>query len=415
MDYSIQHHKSYIGKPISSLPTPSLIVSLPIIKKNIAALHKDVEALGIGFRPHVKTLKCLYGLPVCPSYLPELARLRSSVRIILMIDSEQQIDALETFGAQQPWDVFIKLDVGSHRAGIATESPTLRRVVERANTSAAVAIYGFYCHAGHSYGDRTRESAEATLNKEITSVVKAASLLPKSHELVISVGATPTAHVVSSFKATVPANMKLELHAGNFPCNDLQQVSTSLVSEADQAVRVAAEVCSVYPERNEALVNAGAIALSRETSGYPGFGHIVEKPQWGLVRLSQEHGILATQKQGAVVADQFKVGDRVYLYCNHVCITAAAFFVFYVVDANDIVVDTWTPWKGWSDTYCADTHHPPRTLHAANASQTVRNEEEAENGEDASHNEAADISAVETYDQTENGVEGPHYQRYPHA
>ncbi|KAK6063667.1 alanine racemase [Seiridium cupressi] len=368
MDYSIQHHKSYIGKPISSLPTPSLIVSLPIIKKNIAALHKDVEALGIGFRPHVKTLKCLYGLPVCPSYLPELARLRSSVRIILMIDSEQQIDALETFGAQQPWDIFIKLDVGSHRAGIATESPTLRRVVERANTSAAIAIYGFYCHAGHSYGDRTRESAEATLIKEITSVVKAASLLPKSHELVISVGATPTAHVVSSFKATVPANMKLELHAGkqillsvrksrvdiywrnqtgNFPCNDLQQVSTSLVSEADQAVRVAAEVCSVYPERNEALVNAGAIALSRETSGYPGFGHIVEKPQWGLVRLSQEHGILATQKQGAVVADQFKVGDRVYLYCNHVCITAAAFFVFYVVDANDIVVDTWTPWKGW--------------------------------------------------------------------
>ncbi|KAM0815784.1 putative Serine dehydratase domain-containing protein [Seiridium cardinale] len=378
MDYSIQHHKSYIGKPISLLPTPSLIVSLPIIKKNIAALHKDVEDLGIGFRPHVKTLKtteitrlmigegkyksaiastlaeirgllplCLYGFPVCPSYLPELARLRSSVRIILMIDSEQQIDALETFGAQQPWDVFIKLDVGSHRAGIATESPTLRRVVERANTSAAVAIYGFYCHAGHSYGDRTRESAEATLNKEITSVIKAASLLPKSRELVISVGATPTAHVVSSFKATVPANMKLELHAGNFPCNDLQQVSTSLVSEADQAVRIAAEVCSVYPERNEALVNAGAIALSRETSGYPGFGHIVEKPQWGLVRLSQEHGILATQEQGAVVADQFKVGDRVYLYCNHVCITAAAFFVFYVVDTNDVVVDTWTPWKGW--------------------------------------------------------------------
>lgn len=57
MDYSLEHHRSYIGRPISELPTPSLVISLPVLKKNIAALHKDVEDLDIGFRPHVKTLK----------------------------------------------------------------------------------------------------------------------------------------------------------------------------------------------------------------------------------------------------------------------------------------------------------------------------------------------------------------------
>lgn len=57
MDHSLEHHRSYIGRPISALPTPSLVVSLPVLEKNIAALHKDVEELGIGFRPHVKTLK----------------------------------------------------------------------------------------------------------------------------------------------------------------------------------------------------------------------------------------------------------------------------------------------------------------------------------------------------------------------
>ncbi|KAH6652976.1 putative serine dehydratase domain-containing protein [Truncatella angustata] len=390
MDYSLEHHKSYIGKPASALPSPSLVVSLPVVKRNIAALQKDVEELGIGFRPHVKTLKtievtrlmlaagkyrsviastlaeirgllplakeglldeCTYGLPVLPGLLPRLSEFRASMRIILMIDNEQQIDALEeVFNGDQerPWDVFIKLDVGSHRAGVATDSPALRRVVERANESAAVDIFGFYCHAGHSYGGRTREEAEATLGVEISSVVAAAALLPGNRELVVSVGATPTAHVVSSFRARVPANLKLELHAGNFPCNDLQQVSTSLVSETDQAVRVAADVCSVYPERNEALINAGAIALSRETSpAYPGFGHLVERPHWGIVRLSQEHGILAPRGKDAEVSKEFKVGDRVYLYCNHVCITAAAFFVYFVVDENDIVTDTWIPWKGW--------------------------------------------------------------------
>lgn len=60
MDYSLENHKSYIGKPISELPTPSLVINLPVLKKNIDTLHCDVEKLGIGFRPHIKTLKVSY-------------------------------------------------------------------------------------------------------------------------------------------------------------------------------------------------------------------------------------------------------------------------------------------------------------------------------------------------------------------
>jgi D-serine deaminase-like pyridoxal phosphate-dependent protein len=57
MDYSLQHHASYIGRSASQLPTPALVVSLPVLKRNIEALHRDVAKLGIAFRPHVKTLK----------------------------------------------------------------------------------------------------------------------------------------------------------------------------------------------------------------------------------------------------------------------------------------------------------------------------------------------------------------------
>lgn len=60
MDYSLENHKSFIGKPISDLPTPALVVNLPVLKQNIDTLHQDVERLGIGFRPHVKTLKVRY-------------------------------------------------------------------------------------------------------------------------------------------------------------------------------------------------------------------------------------------------------------------------------------------------------------------------------------------------------------------
>ncbi|KAH7192730.1 putative serine dehydratase domain-containing protein [Fusarium flagelliforme] len=388
MDYSLENHKSFVGKPISELPTPSLVVNLPVLKKNIDALHQDVEKLGIGFRPHVKTLKtlevtrlmlaggkykgmiastipeikgalplveeglveeCLYGIPVYPGVMPRLIELRKSLRIQLMVDNEQQVSFLEeSSSSKQPWDIFIKLDVGSHRAGIELKSESLNRLVERAEKSPAVNIYGFYCHAGHSYGGRSRQEAEETLNVEVSSVLSAARLLPSSRQLVISVGSTPTAHVVESLKASMPDNVHFELHAGNFPCNDLQQVSTGLVTESQQAVTVAAEVCSVYPERNEALVNAGVIALSREASAFSGFGRVVGCPAWGVVRLSQEHGILGTS-EGRKVDEEFKVGQKVEIWCNHSCIAAAAFHVYYVVDEEGIVRDTWIPWKGCVD------------------------------------------------------------------
>jgi D-serine deaminase-like pyridoxal phosphate-dependent protein len=105
-------------------------------------------------------------------------------------------------------------------------------------------------------------------------------------------------------------------------------------------------VCSVYPERNEALINAGTVALSKETSGAPGFGRVTDSPQWAVVRMTQEHGILGTAG-GEKVEEKFRVGQRVWLYCQHACITAAQHHVYYVVDEEDVVTETWVPWKGW--------------------------------------------------------------------
>ncbi|KAL2801919.1 putative serine dehydratase domain-containing protein [Aspergillus granulosus] len=403
-------HDSYIGKPATDLPTPSLILSKPTIERNINQLHQAVKNLGIAFRPHVKTLKslevtrlmlgnglhrkivastlpeiegalplvkegvldeCLYGMPIYPSILPRLAKLTTSLKIVLMIDNEQHIDVLEKFtGTKAPWPVFIKIDVGTRRAGVVHSSSTLPALVQRVEESAAVELYGFYCHAGHSYACRTSESAASVLKEELEGAVSASNLLSKAgsgRKVVVSIGSTPTAHVVSTIKEVLPEGLELELHAGsycpsctgNFPCNDLQQVCTGLVSVNAQSVRVLTEVCSVYPERNEALVNAGKIALSKETSDLPGYARVTDKPEWAVVRTSQEHGILGLSVTPALsvlgvhevknekAVETFKVGDRVLLYCQHACITASAFPVYYVVDEEDIVREAWVPWKGW--------------------------------------------------------------------
>ena len=156
----------------------------------------------------------LFGLPLVPSYLPALAALRSQVRVLLMVDNEQHVAALEAFGGPDAWDVFVKVDVGSRRAGVATRSAALAALVKRIEASPSARLYGFYCHAGHSYGGRTRDAAETALQEELAGVLGAAKLLPADREIVVSIGSTPTAHVLRSLGASVPSNLKLELHAG---------------------------------------------------------------------------------------------------------------------------------------------------------------------------------------------------------
>ncbi|PYH47174.1 D-serine ammonia-lyase DSD1 [Aspergillus saccharolyticus JOP 1030-1] len=406
-DFSTLHHKSFIGKPAATLPTPSLIISKPILEKNIAQLQEDVQKLGIAFRPHVKTLKSLevtrmmlgnglnrrlvtstmseirgvmplvrekivddilYGIPIYPSCLSELTALAKHVQISLLVDCAQHLDILDEFnkkaGTAICWPVFIKIDVGSRRAGMPSTSDLLPDLVRRVEGSSAAKLQGFYCHAGHSYSCRNAEEAERVLREEVNGVVKAARCVraqetevmedegpatQQQRKLVVSIGSTPTAHVVSTLKETLPEGLELELHAGNYPCNDLQQFSTGLITEKQMAVRVLAEVCSVYPERNEGLINAGTVALTKETSAVPGFGRLTEDPQWSVVRMTQEHGILGLSDpaSGGKVEETFHCGQKVMLFCQHACITAAQHSVYYVVDEGDVVSEVWIPWKGW--------------------------------------------------------------------
>ncbi|KAK1996772.1 alanine racemase [Colletotrichum falcatum] len=337
-------------------------------KKTVASTLSEIRGL-LPLAEEGNLDEVLYGLPPAQSAIPSLSELRKSVKILLMIDHEKQISLLEDFAKRDPgaagaaWDIFVKLDVGTRRAGLPLGGERLRELIRRADESPAVSLYGFYCHAGHSYGSRTQEEAEGFLADEIGGVLSAAGMIVGGgRKLTLSVGATPTAHVVGSLKTAIPDNVTLELHAGNFPTNDLQQVATGLVGPEDQAVRVVAEVCSVYPERNEALVNAGTIALSKETGPFPGFGSVVGKPGWAVVRMSQEHGIVGEVRAAPAPAPgpetaepgrrrdveaDFDIGDKVLLNIQHACITAASFYVYYVVDEDDVVRDTWVPWKGW--------------------------------------------------------------------
>ncbi|KAL0071858.1 hypothetical protein AAF712_000780 [Marasmius tenuissimus] len=318
----------------------------------------------------------LYGLPLAPNKIEDLSNIwdeaaASGGVVRILIDHPSQIQFLEQFESSRPqprrWSVFVKIDGEQKRAGISIKSPNFESLVKALFSSKAIDVYGFYCHAGNSYASTSASEASSFLSSEVNAVNDAAGLaleiLSKagvdrpSEPLVLSVGSTPTAHAASGENRDKLASFlhgSLELHAGNYPMLDLQQEHTSLIDSTRIAQRVRVTVVSYYPGRgaegtDEALVDGGAIAFSKDTGPSGGFGRVIGTG-WQLGRISQEHGLL-TRKEQVGPGDQLKVGQTVDIVGQHACLIAAAYPWYYIVDSTvgggEEVVDVWVPWKGW--------------------------------------------------------------------
>ena len=139
---------------------------------------------------------------------------------------------------------------------------------------------------------------------------------------------------------------------------DIQQLATSLISHSDLAISILSRVVSKYELRDEAMCDAGALAVSKDTGPLAGYGHVVwpERLQdWDLGRISQEHGTLVRRAgaegpsgNGKVEKQEVEIGDLIRIVPQHACLACASYPWFYVVeDGGEEVVDVWVPCKGW--------------------------------------------------------------------
>jgi D-serine deaminase-like pyridoxal phosphate-dependent protein len=108
---------------------------------------------------------------------------------------------------------------------------------------------------------------------------------------------------------------------------DLQQLSTGMIDKSHIAQRVSATVVSYYPGRgeggtDEALVDAGAIAFSKDTGPSGGYGEVLGR-NWRLGRISQEHGILTSTSDKDKSSENLQVGSIVEIVGQHACLIAA--------------------------------------------------------------------------------------------
>ena len=366
---------------LQDVATPSFLVDRSIVQRNCDAMREKARLSGVAFRPHVKTHKSVaigrmqhggaagpitvstlaeaeqfaadgfrditYGFPIAPAKLKRAADLAARIdRLSVLLDSEDALRAIEAFAASHgvTFDVFLKVDCGYHRAGVDPESPDSARLAIALARSEAVRFQGLLTHAGHSYNARNPEEIGRIAAEESGSLTRFRALLAAEGlgEARRSVGSTPTASVVERFSECD------EVRPGNYVFFDAFQSTIGSCTLADVAVSVLTTVVGSYPERGSLIVDAGALALSKDVSPEhiePHFGYglvcdlDLQPLPMRITALSQEHGKITT---GATVP----VGTRLRIVPNHSCLTAAMFDRYQIVDRGR-VVDEWRPGRGW--------------------------------------------------------------------
>src|SRR4030095_7965647 len=119
---------------------------------------------------------------------------------------------------------------------------------------------------------------------------------------------------------------------GVYMCRHLFWVKIGSGAPDDLAVTVLASVIGRRPAENRILIDAGALALSkdRSTQAAPrdfGFGLVLDRAgraSFGeaiVERANQEHGVIAAAVP--LPFDRLPVGARVRVAPNHVCLAAA--------------------------------------------------------------------------------------------
>ena len=374
---------------LDQLDTPAALVDLERMQRNIARMQARLDSLGVRFRPHVKTSKCvqvvqaqrsagaqgitvstlleaeqffaagvtdiLYAVGIVPTKLPQaLALRRRGCDLKLITDNVDAAHAIAAFGREQgeTFEVWIEIDCDGHRSGVAPEAPVLLEV-GRALAQPGASLGGVMTHAGSSYDLDEPEALAAMAEQERAGCVRAAERLRAVGHACpnVSVGSTPTALSARSLPGVT------EVRAGVYVFFDLVMANVGVCAPSDIALSVLTTVIGHQAEKGWAILDAGWMAMSRDRGTQKqrhdyGYGQVCTldgTPVSGYVMsgANQEHGILSRQGEpDRGIVQRFPVGTRLRILPNHACATGAQFPEYHALLADGTVAD-WPRFYGW--------------------------------------------------------------------
>lgn len=214
---------------LTELDTPSLLIDRDKLIRNIARAKASCAKLGVHWRPHLKTHKCLeiarlqiedptgpatvstlkeaeffasngitdliYAVGIAPHKLPRVDRInKSGADCKIILDSVEAADAVSRYArtAGTSFRVLIEIDCDGHRSGLKPGSPEILEVARHLKDGAA--LVGVLTHAGGSYSAHGDAELKAAAENEVTAITRVADDLRAAGFPIeiVSVGSTPT-------------------------------------------------------------------------------------------------------------------------------------------------------------------------------------------------------------------------------
>jgi len=336
---------------------PEFVVNKNIVEKNIDFMLAKAQKSNIIFRPHFKThqsaeigklflkkgikqitvssLKMAeffanegfsditIAIPANLNQIEELNSLAEKIQLNIIL-ANAEIDTNLIAKLSSKLGIFIEINLGYNRSGININNlPEIEEIINKI-ISTKLNFKGFLSHYGNTYSAKSTEEIIEIYN---SSTEKFLSLKQKYKNLnpIISIGDTPSCSLVENFSEID------EIRPGNFVYYDLMQYALGVCKLSDISASVKATIIAKYPKRNELIVHAGAVHLSKEFIEFNGektFGKIVEIENniitdiienMNITSLSQEHGII---KCSAKQFEKYNLYDEIDILPVHSCLTA---------------------------------------------------------------------------------------------
>lgn len=336
---------------IHDLETPALLVDLDRMEGNIQRMQAHCDALGLAFRPHIKTHK-----------IPEIARLQveaGAQGIACQKVSEAEVFAQAGFNdIQIPYNI-----VGASKTARLAELALYNRVTVTADSLEV--IEGLSQAASHDdmairvlieletalkrTGAQPHEVVELAQRIEAAEHLHFAGIMAYPSDLsarplvqealhlldragigvdIVSGGGTGAALVAGEFPELT------ELRVGTYVFNDYTCVRRGWADLDDCALLVAATVVSL-PGKDRAVLDSGSKTLTPEV--FDGeYGYILEYPQARIYRLAEEHAFVDLTD----CDERPAIGERVHVLPVHVCVAVNMHDAIYGV-RGEVVETTW--------------------------------------------------------------------------
>jgi D-serine deaminase-like pyridoxal phosphate-dependent protein len=359
---------------LSTVSCPRVVVDLPTLRANIAAMQALANGAGVRLRPHSKTHKspviaqwqvaagavgiCCAKLgeaevmaeagvpdirvpyPVHPSNAGRVIALLDRTTLSIVVDDLQVARAWSSkmLLAGRQLDVLVKVDVGFHRCGVDPDAPEVADTIRQIAGLGGLNFRGLLSHAGHGYAAASADELARIALQEIAILNGLAARLHDAGvgPAEISVGATPTARFVPSQTGVT------EMRPGNYVFFDRTQVGLE-AARIDQCALTVMSMVVSRPAPDRIIFDAGSKMLTSD--GARGFGAAgghglvfpsldASAPDLSIVveRLSEEHAIARVP-----TSCPLRVGDRVRIVPNHSCVVTNLTDELLLADGTEVI------------------------------------------------------------------------------